>query len=203
MYTLSETSPPRPDAGFQAPDPPGRRECPLCGSNFRPRRSDQKFCRAECRAGARRLEAQRRRQRPRSRRYCAWCGLPFEALSNQEYCGAKCRHDFNNWAKGWGSRLIGVLFAWRYRGRRVCLSEVCQTVAAAWDDLRARRAAAASERNSGTECPPASTQSPPGTRPLPQPGSPRPPLAQGASCAFSSQVLRAGADGDSESGGQV
>ena len=200
MYTLPQTSPPGPVAGFKAPDPSRHRDCPQCGAKFRPRRSDQKFCRAECRTEARRIGVLRRRQRPGSKRSCAWCGLPFEARPNQEYCGPKCRQCFNNWAKGWGPRLVKVLFAWRYRGRRVCLTDICQTVAAAWDDLRARRAAAAAERKSVTDCPPASTQSPsePGFSRSRVPEGPR---ALRAALVFSSQARSVGADRAREAGG--
>lgn len=132
MDTLATVHP----AAFSA----AARDCLNCGEGFTPRTGNQHCCSGACRVA---YESRRRdiaRQRPKPKRPCNWCGEKFEAQrQNHDHCSATCRHAFNNFAKSWGPRLVRALLGWRYFGRRLSLTDICQTASAMYDDLKRRR----------------------------------------------------------------
>lgn len=70
-------------------------QCPICGKEFTPRRSDQKFCSARCRnvAKSRRYnERHRERLRPPEVKTCPECGKEFVSKSRaHKFCCEDCQ----------------------------------------------------------------------------------------------------------------
>jgi len=116
------------------------RHCKNCGEGFAPRSQNQTCCSTPCRVAYEARRAAIARQHPKPKRRCNWCDAMFEARrENHDHCSDACRHAFNNFAKSWGPRLVKALLGWRYFGRRLSLTDICQTASAMHDDLKRRK----------------------------------------------------------------
>lgn len=116
------------------------RSCNNCGTGFRPRTANQRCCSAKCRRDYQARLRAIRNQQPKPKRRCNWCREMFEAKrTDHDHCSEKCRHAFNNFAKSWGPRLVKAMLGWRYFGRRLNISDLCQTARDMYADLKNRR----------------------------------------------------------------
>ena len=119
--------------------------CPNCGHEFTPRSHNQRCCSKMCRqAHERRKREIAKQQQGPIRRRCDWCRVLFDAATaRQRFCCDQHQQAYSNWCKGWAVRVVDAVLAWRYRGRKTGLTEICQTAAALWRDLKKRQKQAA------------------------------------------------------------
>ncbi|WP_173978971.1 hypothetical protein [Magnetospirillum sp. UT-4] len=115
-------------------------------------RRNQACCSAECREAWERSKRDRRKQAAaeKPKGTCLWCDGPFDKMRKaQDFCCPDHQQAFNNFWKGKGPALAKALHAWRVGKAPGGLTEVCREFAAARDELKDKRAAAAKAKKGG------------------------------------------------------